>query len=245
MHTVRSRRNALVCFTCGRLGHRSNHYQATTMFQPQPSKSSPNAITKANSLPMIKFYPNPANKKFHETIKYSLVFHYDLDLGPIYVQTYLQQMFSVPGWNYMARTLSRKNLLIEPPNDDWRAKILSKGEIVLGSVQFVVEPYEFSKFDGGSDPPLIWINITGLPSHLWNEKEFKRIGLELGGFFVEADSRSWEHVDLSILRIKVGVKSKEVVLSCRNMFFVDEDGTHKFYDLLFQVDDEIDFQCTK
>jgi hypothetical protein len=133
------------------------------MFQHPPSKPSTKAIIKSNSLPMIKFYPNPANKKFRETIKHSLIFHEDLALDPIYVQIYLQQMFPIPGWNWGARTLSRKKLLIEPPNEDWLAMILSKGEIVLGSVQFMVEPYEFRKFDGGSDSLLIWINITGLP----------------------------------------------------------------------------------
>jgi hypothetical protein len=60
------------------------------MFQPPSSKSSPQAVMKANSLPIIKFYTNPINKKFRETIKYSLFFHVDIDLGLIYVQTYLQ-----------------------------------------------------------------------------------------------------------------------------------------------------------
>jgi hypothetical protein len=83
---------------------------------------------------MIKFYPNPTSKKFRETIKYSLIFHDDLALGSIYVQTYLQQMFPILGWNWEARTLPRKKLLIEPPNEDCRAMILLKGEIVLGSV---------------------------------------------------------------------------------------------------------------
>jgi hypothetical protein len=61
------------------------------MFQPPHSKPSPQVVTKANALPVLKFYTNPANKKFRKTIKYSLVFHDDLDLGPIYIQTFLQQ----------------------------------------------------------------------------------------------------------------------------------------------------------
>jgi hypothetical protein len=48
----------------------------------------------------------------------------------------------------MARILPRKKLLIEPINDDWRSMMFSKGEIVLGSMHFVVEPYDFKKFDG-------------------------------------------------------------------------------------------------
>jgi hypothetical protein len=82
--------------------------------------------------------------------------------------------------------------------------------------------------------------------------EFCRIAFELGGYFIEADPRSWEHIDLTILRIRVGVKSKEVVLSCWNMTFVEDDGSYRFYDdgsykfyyLLFQVEDETIFQRT-
>jgi hypothetical protein len=41
-------------------------------------------------------------------------------------------------WNWVARSLPRKKLLVEPPNDDWRSMMLSKGEIGLGSVNFIV-----------------------------------------------------------------------------------------------------------
>jgi hypothetical protein len=68
--------------------------------------------------------------------------------------------------------------------------------------------------------------------------------MELGGYFIEADPRCWEHIDFTILRIRVGVKSKEVVLPCRNMNFVEDDCSHRFYDLLFQVEDELAFQRT-
>jgi hypothetical protein len=55
------------------------------MFQLSPSKPSFQAVAKANSLPVMKFYPNPANKKFCETIKYSLVFHDELGLETIFI----------------------------------------------------------------------------------------------------------------------------------------------------------------
>jgi hypothetical protein len=60
------------------------------MFQPPPSKLSSQAITKANALPVLKFYLTPATKKFHETIQYILIFHDELGLGLIFIQTYLQ-----------------------------------------------------------------------------------------------------------------------------------------------------------
>jgi hypothetical protein len=108
--------------------------------------------------------------------------------------------------------------------------ILSQGELVLGDVRFIAEPYDFKKFDGGSDPVILWINITGIPPDLWKKEEFRRIAMELESFFVDVDSRSWEHIDLTILRLKVGVKSKEVVVPCRNMLFVDDTGHHKYFD---------------
>jgi Domain of unknown function (DUF4283) len=145
---------------------------------------------KANSLPVIKFYTNPANKKFRDTIRYSLVFHDKLDLGPIYVQTYLQQQLPFSGWTWVARTLPTKKLLVEPPTDEWRSMLLSKGEIGLGSVNFIVESYDFKKFDGGTNSILVWINITGLPPHLWKEDKFRRLALELGGLYLKANTRS-------------------------------------------------------
>jgi hypothetical protein len=63
-HVAPQCRNSLVYFACGRLGHRSHQCKSITMFQPPPSKLSTQAITKANALPILKFYPTPATKKF-------------------------------------------------------------------------------------------------------------------------------------------------------------------------------------
>jgi hypothetical protein len=60
--------------------------------------------------------------------------------------------------------------------------MLSKEELVLGSVHFIVETYDFKKFDGGSDSVMICINITSLSPHLWKEEEFRRLALKLGVF---------------------------------------------------------------
>jgi Domain of unknown function (DUF4283) len=174
-----------------------------------------------------------------------LVLHDELELGLIYIQTYLHKLSSIPGWSWVARALPRNKHLVEPPNADWRQMILSQGELVLGDVRFIAEPYDFKKFDGGSDPVILWINITGIPPDLWEKEEFRRIAMELESFFVDVDSRSWEHIDLTILRLKVGVKSKEVVVPCRNMLFVDDTGHHKYFDLQFQVEDDQAFNRTR
>jgi Domain of unknown function (DUF4283) len=207
------------------------------MFQASPPKPSAKACAQANALTMLKFYSNPNNKKFRATIQNSLIFHDKLELGSIYIQTYLQKLFPLQGWQWVARALPRNKYLIEPSNAEWRKYVLSKGEIDLGSVQFIVEPYDFQKFDEGSDLVFLWINITGLPSDLWKDEEFNHIALELGGFLVDVDPRSWEYIDLTILRMKIGVKSKKVVVLCRNMIFIDDLGRHMYFDLQFQVED--------
>jgi hypothetical protein len=121
--------------------------------------------------------------------------------------------------------------LIEPPTVEWKNLILSQGEVVLGGVRFIVEMYDFRKFNGGSD--------------LWKEEEFKRIASNHGGFLIDVHPRSWDHVDLTILRIHIGVKSKDVVLSCRHMLFIDDLDNHRYHTLQFNVEDEYAFTHTK
>jgi hypothetical protein len=111
--------------------------------QPPPSKPYAKARAQANAMPMLKFYPNPSNKKFRATIQNNLVFHDKLELGPIYIQTYLQKLFPLQGWQWVARALPRNKYLVEPPNEDCHKFVLSKGEVDLGFVQFIVEPYDF------------------------------------------------------------------------------------------------------
>jgi hypothetical protein len=41
--------------------------------------------------------------------------------------------------------------------------------VILGDVQFIVESYDFKKFDAGMDPMILWVNIIGLPPHVWKE----------------------------------------------------------------------------
>jgi hypothetical protein len=125
------------------------------MFQPPPPKPYLKAVAQANSLSVIKFYPNSSNKKFRATIQNSLVLHDELELGPIYIQTYLHKLFPIPGWSWVARALPRNKYLVKPPNADWRQMIISQGELVLGDVRFIAEPYDFKKFDGGSDPVIL------------------------------------------------------------------------------------------
>jgi hypothetical protein len=125
------------------------------MFQPPPPKPSHKAVAQANSLLVLKFHSNPTNKKFRSTIHSSLVLHDELELGPIYIQTYLQKLFFISSWSWVARALPRNKYLVEPPNADWRQMILSKSEIILGDVRFIVKTYDFKKFDEGSDPVIL------------------------------------------------------------------------------------------
>jgi hypothetical protein len=62
---------------------------------------------------------------------------------------------------------------------------------------------------------------------------------------IDVDPRSWDHVDLTILRIQIGVRSKEVVLPCRHMFFIDDLRNYRYHTLQFNVEDEYAFTRTK
>jgi hypothetical protein len=177
---------------------------------------------------VIKFYSTPANRKFRQTIQNSIVLHDELSLGSIYIQTHLNKLFNIPGWSWVARALPNKKYLIKPPNKKWKDLVLSQGEIVLRDVRFVAELYNFRKFDGDSDLVIIWVNIIGMSPDLWKEEEFRHIVTELEGFYVDVDPQFWEHIDLTILRIIIGVKFKEVILLYHNMLFTDDSGNHRF-----------------
>jgi Domain of unknown function (DUF4283) len=71
--------------------------------------------------------------------------------------------------------------LIESPNVEWKNHILSTGEVVLSGVSFIVEVYDFKRFDGGTYHVHLWVNIMGLPPDLWKEEEFKCIASDHGG----------------------------------------------------------------
>jgi hypothetical protein len=57
-------------------------------------------------------------------------------------------------------------------------------------------------------------------------QEFKRMSTDHGGFLVDVEPRSWNHVDRTILRIQIEVKSRDVVLPCRNMSFIYDLGNY-------------------
>jgi hypothetical protein len=78
---------------------------------------------------------------------------------------------------------------------------------------------------------ILWVNITGMSPDLWKEEEFRRIATKLGGFYVDVDPQSWEHIDLTILRTRIRVKSKDVVLPSHNMLFIYDSDNHIFFDL--------------
>jgi hypothetical protein len=116
------------------------------MFQPPPPKPSPEAIDIANRLPVLKYYLNPANRKFRNSIRNNIVLHDEQGLCPIFIQTHLHKVFPIQGWCWIARALSSNNFLVEPPNEEWKKIVLSQRELILGGVRFVAELYNFRKF---------------------------------------------------------------------------------------------------
>jgi hypothetical protein len=49
----------------------------------------------------------------------------------------------------VVKVLPKQKYIIEPSNDEWCSRILAQGEVILGDVQFLVESYDFKRFDGG------------------------------------------------------------------------------------------------
>jgi Domain of unknown function (DUF4283) len=58
----------------------------------------------------------------------------------------------------------------------------------------------------------VWIQILGLPYHLWQNLKFHRIADELGGILLDVDPRSAHYIDFTILRLRVGVPALESTL---------------------------------
>jgi hypothetical protein len=68
---------------------------------------------------------------------------------------------------------------------------------------------------------LLFFGLISRICHMISEKKKTFIALQQSSrffFLVDVDPRSWEHIDLIILMLRVGVKSKEVVLPCRICF---------------------------
>lgn len=105
-------------------------------------------------------------------------------------------------------------------------------------VSLPVEPYDPFRHDGGSDPIFVWINIRGLPTRLWKEAEWNHIAEEFGGFVVDIDPRSEDHIYFYVLRIRFGVAAKEVIPKSRRLLFKDENKKIRYYVLTFEIETE-------
>jgi Domain of unknown function (DUF4283) len=81
----------------------------------------------------------------------------------------------MPNWQWVARSIGHHSYLLEPPNDEWRRRALGKDRLVLGDIVFPLEPFDPNKFDKDKDLVPAWIQVLGLPYHLWQDFEFHRI----------------------------------------------------------------------
>jgi hypothetical protein len=46
-------------------------------------------------------------------------------------------------------------------------RALGKAKLVIGNIVFLLEQFDPSKFDEGIDLVPAWIQVLGLPCHLW------------------------------------------------------------------------------
>jgi hypothetical protein len=102
---------------------------------------------------------------------------------------------------------------------------------------FPMEPFDPSKYDRkGKYLVYVRVHVLGLPYHLWRDLKFHRIADELGGVLLDVDPRSADHIDFTMLRIRLGVPALVSIPSCRNIFFLDPQGKIKLYHLSFDTD---------
>jgi hypothetical protein len=142
-----------------------------------------------------------------------------INLGPIFIQSHLQKIFSFSNWHWVARSIGNNSYLLEPPNDEWRRQALAKGRLILSDIVFPVEPFDPLKHDRKG-----------------KDLEFHRIADELGRVLLDVDPRSVVHIDFTVLRIRVDVPALKSIPSRRNMFFSDSQGRIKLYQLSFDTD---------
>ena len=147
-HWAKDCRNAVVCFTCGRLGHRSANCRSILSLPSHISPVVPPQMADPVPAPLIRVFPNRENQKLQEKLMRCLIFHDTFSFGAPYVKSQLARLFDEVTIPWVVKTMPSKRLLVEPPDLEWRAMVLSKGEIWLGDVSFVVEPYDPYLHDG-------------------------------------------------------------------------------------------------
>ena len=179
--------------------------------------------------PLIKFFPNQANRLLDESLMRSLIFHDTFEFGASYIESQLDRIFPEYAETWGLRALPGNLFVIDPPDKDWRDMVLAKGEIWLGDVCFPLEPYDPYRHDGGMDPIPVWVTIAGLPPRLWSVYEFKRVTDELGGIIIDVDPRKSK--DLTKVRLCLGVPDRQLIPRRRIVSFQDEFGRTRFYPL--------------
>jgi Domain of unknown function (DUF4283) len=113
-----------------------------------------------------------------------------MDPGPILIQFHLQKLFPMPNWQWVARFMGNHSYLIESPNDEWCRRPLGKARLILDDIILPFESIDPSNFDKGKDLIPVWIQVLGLPYHLWQDFEFHRIADEIGSIVNKQDNVS-------------------------------------------------------
>jgi Domain of unknown function (DUF4283) len=210
-HLSSACRDPIVYFTCDKVGHHSWQCRSAPPMDISRPPLSLQSIEEANCAPLIKLYSNDTNKKFLETLRYSLVIQDFMNLGLIFIQSHLHKLLPLPVWQWISRSIDNSSYLIESPNNDWCRRALAKSHLILGDIIFSLAHFDPSMFDKGRDLVPVWIQVVGLSYHLWQDFEFRQITDEIGGILLNVDPRSVYHIYFTLLRLHIGVSALELV----------------------------------
>lgn len=203
--------------------------------QPKPSAAR---HQEANLLPPMRYFATPATTQFHHSLAQGVVLSDTRHLGAQYIQAHLQRLFPIPRWSWIARELPHHQYLIAPPDLNWRTAVLHEKQLILGDIPFLATPYNFNQFNNGRRLNTYWVQIFHFPHDLWRTPELNQLASELGGILIDSDPRTIEHTNLILTRIKIAVPDKEVIPSCRNLIFTDENGIHSTHLITTIVEDD-------
>lgn len=235
-HLARSCHNAVVCFACNRLGHRSHTCKAITML---PSSSRPPLTREMKSirgsLPPMRFSCTQSIRDFDETLRQGVVIKDHYRKGAPFIHTRLSERFPVDNFTWRVVPLTDDCFLLYPPDPTWKAIALKESKILLGDIIFPLEAFDPSVYDGGWEPIPFWVKIYGLPSSLLHGSEFDRLISEIGGIVLQVDPLSRDRDNLKSLCLEIGVSARSDIPPCRKLLFTGPDGVPRYYWIQFVV----------
>lgn len=192
---------------------------------------APALLTESNILPVMRYYATLGTIALRNSLSQCLVLRDTRCVGPDYLLSCLRLLFPFNNWTWTLKELPDHHYLVVPPSIEWKDDIIRAGEIAFGGIVFTATIYDFRFFNSGTLLKEFWIRVFGYPQDLWRDTEMCQLARDLGGIFLESDTRSG-----IALRLKIGVPDKEVISGCRRLIFTDSKGISHSHLVQVQVE---------